>query len=424
MTASSQNDPSQKDGEQSAPEQAGAAASNPCPGPDDQDALARAPEIVDRFGGIRPMASKMRIPVTTVQGWKKRGVIPGNRRGDVLRAARDYQVDLSGLLGGSPGAACVAASAAASSPSPSYSAPGAPAPNSFRAEMRAAQAGAQTSAQAGTTQAGAQAANQPSAPSGPAPAGQDALLGRIAASHRSAVRKSVMISTIIILAVGVIAVLLLAPGQQRIEQQVQANGKRIAALETRVSAGEARGKLALLSQALQNRLEQLKGQAAKLKQNIEGTGSVVESVAGPEGGSLAQRVGALETKLSALTAPVLSGVAPTGTALPAPVATNGLASLTGLLGRLKGLEQDAAGQAQLGAAIRQMETLLGGGTAEDGGDAADALAAAPAGSPLGQTLQGVGKDDVKAAAMLVALAQFRAQMNGFSTRSPATTIPS
>jgi len=43
--------------------------------------------IIDRFGGIRPMATKLAAPVTTVQGWKKRGIIPQARHADILAAA-------------------------------------------------------------------------------------------------------------------------------------------------------------------------------------------------------------------------------------------------------------------------------------------------------------------------------------------------
>lgn len=43
--------------------------------------------IIDRFGGIRPMATKLSVPVTTVQGWKKRGIIPQVRHADILAAA-------------------------------------------------------------------------------------------------------------------------------------------------------------------------------------------------------------------------------------------------------------------------------------------------------------------------------------------------
>ena len=33
-------------------------------------AIENAEEVIKLFGGIRPMASKMDVPVTTVQGWK------------------------------------------------------------------------------------------------------------------------------------------------------------------------------------------------------------------------------------------------------------------------------------------------------------------------------------------------------------------
>jgi len=54
-----------------------------------------AEAIIKDFGGIRPMAAKLGIPVTTVQGWKSRGHIPVNRRKPILEAARIHNVNLS-----------------------------------------------------------------------------------------------------------------------------------------------------------------------------------------------------------------------------------------------------------------------------------------------------------------------------------------
>ncbi|MGD8810748.1 MAG: hypothetical protein PVG24_14155, partial [Gammaproteobacteria bacterium] len=54
-----------------------------------------AETVVDRFGGIRPMATKLGIPVTTVQGWRGRRHIPGNRIEEIRRAAAEHGVDLS-----------------------------------------------------------------------------------------------------------------------------------------------------------------------------------------------------------------------------------------------------------------------------------------------------------------------------------------
>jgi hypothetical protein len=60
--------------------------------------LDYASEIIDRFGGIRPMASKIDVAVTTVQGWKKRGSIPPSRMQEIVNAADIYNVDLSGII--------------------------------------------------------------------------------------------------------------------------------------------------------------------------------------------------------------------------------------------------------------------------------------------------------------------------------------
>ncbi|MGH6953575.1 MAG: carph-isopro domain-containing protein, partial [Alphaproteobacteria bacterium] len=53
-----------------------------------------ASELVDRFGGIRPMASKLGVPVTTVQGWKERGAIPEQRWPQVAEAAARHGIAL------------------------------------------------------------------------------------------------------------------------------------------------------------------------------------------------------------------------------------------------------------------------------------------------------------------------------------------
>jgi DNA-binding transcriptional MerR regulator len=57
--------------------------------------LAKASErLIQRFGGIRPMANKLEVPVTTVQGWKKRGAIPATRLNDLRLAAQRHGIPL------------------------------------------------------------------------------------------------------------------------------------------------------------------------------------------------------------------------------------------------------------------------------------------------------------------------------------------
>lgn len=57
-----------------------------------------ADAVIEAFGGIRPMASKLEVAVSTVQGWKARSHIPDNRWRDIIAAAGAHGIDLSGAL--------------------------------------------------------------------------------------------------------------------------------------------------------------------------------------------------------------------------------------------------------------------------------------------------------------------------------------
>ena len=60
--------------------------------------IDNAEKIIERFGGIRPMAKKMNVAVTTVQGWKKRNAIPAARRSEVIKAANNNGIEITDLL--------------------------------------------------------------------------------------------------------------------------------------------------------------------------------------------------------------------------------------------------------------------------------------------------------------------------------------
>lgn len=68
--------------------------------PPDDDKLGSSPaeQIIALFGGIRPMAGKLSIPVTTVQGWKKRGHIPLNRHESITAGAASLGLALEPAL--------------------------------------------------------------------------------------------------------------------------------------------------------------------------------------------------------------------------------------------------------------------------------------------------------------------------------------
>lgn len=63
--------------------------------------LENAEAVIERFGGIRPMSSKTDIPVTTIQGWKKRNAIPSSRTEDIVKAAEENGIRIADLIQGS-----------------------------------------------------------------------------------------------------------------------------------------------------------------------------------------------------------------------------------------------------------------------------------------------------------------------------------
>ncbi len=69
--------------------------------------MARAAEIIARFGGQSALARSLGLNQSTVQHWAKTGQIPAWRHDQVLRAARERGValdphDLGGMSGAEP----------------------------------------------------------------------------------------------------------------------------------------------------------------------------------------------------------------------------------------------------------------------------------------------------------------------------------
>lgn len=56
-----------------------------------------AETLIEAFGGIRPMAQKLDIAVSTVQGWKSRNHIPPARMAEILDVAKGEGIDVASL---------------------------------------------------------------------------------------------------------------------------------------------------------------------------------------------------------------------------------------------------------------------------------------------------------------------------------------
>lgn len=61
------------------------------------DGLKDVETLINRFGGMRPMARKVDVAVSTIQGWKKRDHIPSDRVNEVVTAARKNNISLDGF---------------------------------------------------------------------------------------------------------------------------------------------------------------------------------------------------------------------------------------------------------------------------------------------------------------------------------------
>ncbi|MBI4030388.1 MAG: uroporphyrinogen III synthase HEM4 [Proteobacteria bacterium] len=333
------------------------------PNGQDDAALANAGKIIDRFGGIRPMAAKMDVPVTTVQGWKKRDVIPGDRRDDVLRAARGNGIDLSDILKG-PGAV--------NQNSPIFGKAVADAARDESPEKKAH--------------------HEAAVAAGDMVAQQDEIIRKLEKAERRAVQKSSIISFILFSAAMGFVAFVLWP----VQGQVSDHARRIAFLENGMaSVREDQSFLRnLVPDDLGVKFSELKTIAEDLADRVFMISGLVDdlsaNVIGPDAGTISDRMTALEARVEALTGSPEIGVF--------------FAKLREMQGTIDGQKQIAASVADLNAVVGNIQGRM---------DALDSELEQAQQEPddLGRTLEGVSQADLKAAAMLVTLAQLRQSMN-------------
>ncbi|MCB9987741.1 MAG: uroporphyrinogen III synthase HEM4 [Rhodospirillales bacterium] len=343
-------------------------------GKDDFEALENAEDIIERFGGIRPMAKKMDVAVTTVQGWKKRGVIPGNRRADVLSAAQVHKVDLGDLTDGK-------GIANQNDFSQSLEAAEKELPSNQARHDAAIAAASETAKQDEARACGLSGTLT----------GEE-LMNEIRKAESKAVGKSIWLTVFLIfVACGTITVLLW-PGKQQIEQQ----GQEIAVIRGDVADVKKEQSFLkkLVPADMQDRISALRDQAESLQATVTTLSQTAQGLAqdmtDPNAGPISARIGRLEQQMTALGAP---------------------ADLTAVLAKLQALQQTVEGQTQLSTSVTDLQNLVSGLQGRmDHLDGA-LMEAQQEDDALGQTLEGVSANDLKAAAMLLGLSQFRSSLN-------------
>ncbi len=345
----------------------------------EQGALSQAEQIIEKFGGIRPMAGKMLVPVTTVQGWKKRGVIPANRREDVLRAAELNNIDLTGLTE-------AAAEAAAVDNVKEF------VPVDLEktmAEMTARQEPPANDSSVRDSSASfphALSSVPPSVASAPA-ATQD-VESRIAAAEKRAVRKGALMAALFAALVGGAGFMLAMPVAEQGAQRLEAAQDRLTALEKKVSGDPASGGAATAAvpenvtqqmTALQNQVAELQGLIQQLQ---------ASSATGKDGESIERRLAALEGK----------AVAPSADS----------AGLPALFEKLRQMQRTPDGQQMLTSLARNLNATLAG--QENAPDAALTAVQQQPGM-LSEALKGLSSQDLKPAAFLIAIAQLNSSLS-------------
>jgi hypothetical protein len=322
--------------------------------------LNNAGQIIEAFGGIRPMAAKIDAPVTTVQGWKKRDVIPATRRDQILKAANDHNIDLSAALSTAPKAE-----------------------KPLVAKKKKTQAPEVEVQQTVHT-----------APASTDKAEHDKLMAAIEAQGRKTVVASTWIATGLILLTAAVGAFLLWP---KAEETIDSQNEKIAALEQEVETvaeqrpgffetiipDEVQADLQERADRLQNQVKNVQNTVEQLSEKAEAISSgVLDRDAGP----LTQRLEVLESEVRAL---------------------SGGQEFAALIDRIQSLEESFSGQEQLSQSMEEMKNMMitreqVGGSIDDGLANAQEKTGA-----LGDTLEGVSGDDLKAAAMLITLSQMR-----------------
>ncbi len=337
--------------------------------------IENAAEVIERFGGIRPMAKKIDVAVTTVQGWKKRDVIPAARRSVILEAAETYNVDLTDIL------------------------PDAPAANENAPTSKPAEARVENLAVP-------EASSDMTAPASAFDAGEETedLEGRLVAAEKTVVSKHTIFVGILIAAILIGMAVVLWPSK------LSENGEldRLSALEARTQ--EIEGEVAevrdqqsffgtLIPEDLDQQLTSIQQQAGQAKEQL---GQAVEKAKEVSTDVLAEDAGTMEERALKLEGHLqdINGGSPV---------------LAGMLEKVQGLSGQAEGQSQINTVMNELSKMMGGLDGQLGGGSglfASTLDSAREESDvLGQTFEGVPATDLKAAAMLLVMTQFRSSLN-------------
>lgn len=362
--------------------------------------VKNAEEIIERFGGIRPMATKTDIPVTTIQGWKKRDAIPAKRMDEIVKAARDNGVDITDLIASGGANENVHVKPAAPVSKVSVQDTKKEAALSDVIEKQDEFEGDDE----GEDIILDQRVEDSNSPAAPERITAEAVMieEKLAQMESRAVTKSVMISVgaIILIAV-LLTAFLIWPSAKDIKEQVSQNEAEIAAIQGDESGGISAKMTDFLPKSWKDQLDnvttqaqEMKTQAAELKAQADAAlvkaEEISSDVLGKDAGNFEQRLSKLEGHYNE--------------AMETP-------QMTYFMEQIKGMGASVPGQETLESAQSQLSNLMSAYTGTP--DQLDTYLnkAREQSAVLGQTFENVPADDIKAASLLFTLNQLRSALN-------------
>lgn len=359
-----------------------------------------AEDVIERFGGIRPMSTKTGIPVTTIQGWKKRNSIPAARVDEIMKTANENDIMLGDLVAES-GAKGSAASSAAKTTTAAKSMSSEDEP--VHLEKAAPDAKASQPDESAVPQGIAPRPEISKEQPAIAPAAIDNLEERLAKVEQSAITKSAMISVVIVLLIIGAITLLLWPKAKEVDEKLDSNNAQISELEGQVEDMREGGSFmgGLIPQEWKDQLGEYTQQAAELKEQAvaakETVGAAIKraeeisgDVLGAEAGNLEERIARLEAHMDEIASDP---------------------NMAYFMDKLKAMQGSIPGQETVeGAKNELLETMNSfTGTPDMLNGYLDQMRQQK--SAMGQTFEGLPSEDLKAAALLLTMEQFRGALN-------------
>lgn len=364
-------------------------------------AIENAAAVIERFGGIRPMSTKTGVPVTTIQGWKKRDVIPANRVDDILVAAAAHNVNLADLLQKAANDVAVADSSAEVTKTEDHVA---------KIEEKVPETSGGTD-KSQPEEVPADPVIEKTKPAREEPPGtphrvEDEFLSRprrvesheftqiAIETERKAITKSAVITLFVVVCVLGALVMMLVP---KIEQ-VDEHGQRLSSLEGQVSDVKQQQSMfkGLVSENWSQQLDELKKQVVETRNSVEPALARMKEVSDDflsSGTDVAARVEKLENYVEEITSST---------------------SLSGMYARLSQMQQSLAGQKNLDTAMSKLLELYNtlGTDGEDPAKVEETLDEARGQDAyLAKTFENVPAKDLQAGAMLLAMTQLRSSLN-------------